>query len=141
MSADNKIILEHVFNATAKELWDAWTDPNQFSKWFNPAPGYDLIIHEYDVRIGGRVKFDMPQPNGDLNPQEGIFLVLNPYAEIVTGSPDETFLVRATFMEKGKKTKMIIEVKGIPPEYHAGAIQGWNAGFNKLETLFANLRT
>ncbi|MFW9928923.1 MAG: SRPBCC domain-containing protein [Candidatus Thorarchaeota archaeon] len=133
MSKDKKIFLRHTFNATPEELWDAWTDPNQFSKWFNPAPGYDLIVHEYDVREGGRIKFDMPQPNGDSNPQEGVFHVIKPYSEIVSGSPDKSFLIRITFEKTGNKTKMSVEVTGVPPEYHAGAIQGWNAGFNKLE--------
>ena len=135
MTQNKKIILSHTFNATPRELWEAWTDPNQFSKWFNPTPGYDLIIHEYDVRIGGRVKFDMPQPNGDLNTQNGMFHVLDPYKEIVSGSPDKTFLIRTLFEKIGKKTKMTVEVTGIPPEYHAGAIQGWNAGFMKLEEV------
>ena len=103
MSNNKKLVLRHVFDATPEELWNTWTDPNQFRKWFNPAPGMDLIIHEYDVRVGGRVKFDMPQPNGDVNPQEGVFHVLIPYSEIVTGSPDKTFLIRVTFEKKGKK--------------------------------------
>lgn len=138
MSSNKKIILDHTFTATAKELWDAWTDPVQFSKWFNPAPGYDLIIHEYDVRIGGRIKFDMPQPSGEVNTQEGVFLVLKPYTELVTSSPDKTFVIKATFEEQGIKTKMTVEITGIPTEYHAGAIQGWNAGLFKLEVLLAD---
>ena len=35
----------------------------------------------------------------------------------------------------GVKTKIIVDVTGVPPEYHAGAVKGWNSGFNKLELL------
>lgn len=136
---NKQIILSHLFDATPKQLWESWTDPDQFSKWFNPAEGYDLIIHEYDVRVGGRMSFDMPQPNGDVNPQEGVFHVLDPFKEIVSGSPDKSFLIRTKFIEMGKKTKMVVEITGVPPEYHAGAIQGWTSGFNKLETLLTTL--
>lgn len=140
MDMNKKIILFHTFDATPKELWEAWTDPKMFAKWFNPAPGFDCIIHEYDVRIGGKIRFDMPQPNGALNTQERIFQVLDPYKEIVTESPDRTMAIRTLFEKTGNKTKMIIEVTGVPPEYQAGASEFWNGGFKKLENILIQNR-
>ncbi len=134
---NKKIILSHIFDASPEELWEAWTDPKQFAKWFNPAPGIDLIIYEYDVRVGGRMKFDMPQSNGDVNTQEGIFHKLDLYKEIVSGSPDKSFLIRVLFEKLEGKTKTTVEVTGVPPEYHAEAVQGWKAGFNKLEKILS----
>jgi len=127
--------LERTFDASPVDLWSAWTDPKQYAKWFNPAPDIDLVIHEYDVRPGGRVRFDMPQPDGNRNPQEGVFHVLTPFTRIVSGSPDKSFLIDVRFEPNGKRTRMIVEVTGVPPEYHAGATQGWNAGFDKLERV------
>jgi uncharacterized protein YndB with AHSA1/START domain len=124
--------IERVFNASPERLWAFWTDPQKYAKWLNPAPGIDLVIHEFDVRPGGRVRFDMPQPNGDKNPQEGVFHSLDPYHEIVSGAPDKSFLIKVTFEPEGNKTRMVVEVTGVPPEFLDGAMTGWNAGFDKL---------
>lgn len=125
--------LERIFNATPERLWSYWTDPRKYARWFNPAP-IDLVIHEFDVRVGGRVRFDMPQPDGSRNPQEGVFHELVPHERIVTGSPDRSFLITATFQPlTAKMTRLQVEVKGVPAEYHAMATQGWNAGFDHLE--------
>lgn len=35
---------------------------------------------------------------------------------------------------------MIVEVTGVPPEYHAMATVGWNAGFDKLAALLRATR-
>ena len=128
--------LERTFDATPLDLWGAWTDPKQYARWFNPAPGIDLVIHEFDVRVGGKIRFDMPQPDGNRNPQEGVFLELSRFTRILSGAPDRSFLIDTRFVPVDKtRTRMVVEVTGVPPEYHAGATQGWNAGFDKLERV------
>jgi len=125
--------IERAFNATPELLWSYWTDPKKYAKWFNPAP-LDLVIHEFDVRVGGKVRFDMPQPDGNKNPQEGVFHKLDPPRELVSGSPDKSFLIRVQFQPmNATRTRMIVTVTGVPPEYHAMATVGWNQGLDKLE--------
>jgi uncharacterized protein YndB with AHSA1/START domain len=126
--------IERVFDATPERLWSFWTDPKKYAKWLNPAP-IDLVIHEFDVRPGGKVRFDMPQPDGNRNPQEGVFHVLDPYRRIVTGAPDKSFLITVDFEPVGaKRTRMRITVVGVPQEFHGMATKGWNAGLDKLES-------
>lgn len=124
--------LERTFNATPERLWRYWTDPKKYAKWFNPAP-LDLVIHEFDVRPGGKIRFDMPQPDGNKNPQEGVFHELVPGKLLVSGSPDKSFLVTVRFEPvDAQRTKTIVEVNGVPPDWHALATNGWGAGFDKL---------
>lgn len=127
--------VERIFDASPETLWSYWTDPEKFAKWFNPAPGMDLVVHEYDVRVGGRVRFDMPQPDGNPNPQEGVFHVLTPYREIVSGAPDKSFLIAVKFAPVGKRARMTVTVTGVPLKFRDGATEGWNAGFDKLVQL------
>jgi uncharacterized protein YndB with AHSA1/START domain len=130
--------LERTFDASPTDLWAAWTDPKQYAQWFNPAPGIDLVIHEFEVRPGGKIRFDMPQPDGNKNPQEGIFHSLSPYTQIVSGSPDKSFLLTTSFVPvSSTRTRLVVEIVGVPPEYHAMATQGWGQGFDKLEKLLA----
>jgi uncharacterized protein YndB with AHSA1/START domain len=127
--------LERVFNATPEKLWSYWTDPKKYAKWLNPAP-IDLVIHEFDVREGGKIRFDMPQPDGNKNPQEGIFHKLDPYKELVSGNPDKSFLIRVQFVPMGATTtRMLVTVNGVPQDWHSPATIGWNQGFDKLEKL------
>lgn len=137
MTTQNTLRLERTFDATPQQMWAAWTDPKQYAKWFNPAPGIDLVIHEFDVRPGGRIRFDMPQPDGNPNPQEGVFHVLTPHTRIVSGNEDKSFLLDVRIEPVGKRVRLVIEVTGVPPEYHQMATAGWNAGFDKLEKVLA----
>lgn len=123
---------ERLFNATPEKLWSYWTEPLRYARWMNPAPDHGLVIHEWDLRVGGKVRFDMPQPDGNPNPQEGVFHVLNPFSELVSGSEDKSFLLRVTFEPVGKQTRMRVEVTGVPPQHHADATKGFNACFDKL---------
>lgn len=128
--------LERAFNATPEKLWTYWTDPKKYAKWLNPAPNLDLVIHEWDLRVGGKVRFDMPQPDGNKNPQEGVFHKLDPHKEIVSGNADKSFLIQVQFVPMGPKTtRMVVNVTGLPPDWHAPATQGWGQGFDKLERL------
>lgn len=135
MNDASTLRLERTFDASPVELWNAWVDPKQYAKWFNPAPGMDLVIHEFDVRPGGKVRFDMPQPDGNPNPQEGVFHVVQPHTRLVSGAPDKSFLIEVELVPVGKRTRVVVNVTGVPPEYHAMATQGWNAGFDKLAAL------
>lgn len=142
---DQVLTFERVFDATPEKLWTYWTDPAKYAKWLNPAPGMDLVIHEWDVREGGKVRFDMPQPDGNPNPQDGVFHVLKPHTELVSGSPDKSFLLTVRFAPVGApqdgRTRMTVQVKGVPPEYHAPARQGWGACLDKLGRLANHARS
>lgn len=130
--------LERTFNATPQQVWAAWTVPEQYAKWLNPSPGLDLVIHEWDLREGGRMRFDMPLPNGEVNKEEGIFHVLQPYTKLVSGSADKSFLLEVTFNPVGSKTHLVVAITGVPPEWHQAAIEGWGACFDKLQVVLIN---
>ena len=126
------LTVQRIFDASPKTLWSYWTDPKKFATWFNPAPDLDLVVHKYDVRPGGQIRFDMPQPDGNKNPQEGVFHTLQPFREIVSGAPDKSFLITVRLTPVGRKTRMTVTVIGVPPKFREGARKGWNAGFDKL---------
>src|SRR5205823_5694952 len=94
------LVIERVFHATPERLWSFWVDPKKYAKWLNPSPG-DLVIHEFDVRAGGRVRFDMPLADGTLMPNEGVFHLIDAPRHLVSGSPDKSFLIDVTFEPVG----------------------------------------
>lgn len=127
--------LDRVFDATPERLWSYWTDPKKYAKWMNPA-GKDLIIHEMDVRPGGKVSFDMPLADGTLMRNDGVFHSLTPHTELVTGAPDKSFYLTVRFEPvDAKRTRMVVVAVGIPPEHHAMATEGWGQCFDNLAGL------
>ncbi len=126
------LTIERVFNATPEKLWSYWVDPKKYAKWLSPQKA-DLVIHEWDLRVGGRVKFDMPLDNGQVNHEEGVFHVLDKPTHLVTGSADKSFLLDVTFTAlDAKRTTMTVVVTGVPSEYHEMARQGWGVGLEQL---------
>ena len=131
--------LERTLDASPEEVWAAWTRPELYAKWLNPSPA-DLVIHEWDLRGGGRVRFDMPQPDGNLNPQEGMFHVLEPHTRLVSGSEDRSFLLEVQLQPRGSRTHLVVSITGVPPEWHAAATQGWGQCLDKLERVLKQTR-
>ncbi|MHB1261230.1 MAG: SRPBCC family protein [Thermoplasmatota archaeon] len=127
--------LERVFNATPEKLWSYWVDPKKYARWLSPQKA-DLVIHEFDVRVGGKVRFDMPLDNGQVNKEEGVFHLLDKPDKLVSGSADKSFLLTVTFEPvDAKRTRLRIVVDGVPGEYHGMATEGWGKGLDKLTRL------
>lgn len=125
--------LERTFDASPERLWSFWTEPAKYARWLSPQKA-DLVIHEWDLRVGGKVRFDMPLDNGQVNKEEGVFHLLDKPRRLVSGNADKTFLIDVTFtaLDSGKRTKMTVLVDGVPSEWHAAATQGWGIGLDKL---------
>lgn len=128
--------LERTFDATPERLWEFWTDPTKYARWLSPQKA-DLVIHEWDLRVGGKVRFDMPLDNGHVNKEEGVFHVLDKPRHLVTGNADRSFQIDVTFtpVDGGKRTRLTILVDGVPDEWHPAATQGWGVGLDKLNAL------
>jgi uncharacterized protein YndB with AHSA1/START domain len=62
---DREVVLVRVLDAPRDAVFRAWTDAAQFCQWFGPA-GFTCIVHEMDVRPGGRARFDMTSADGIL---------------------------------------------------------------------------
>lgn len=128
------LTLERTFHASKEDLYNAWIDPEIYKDWMNPA-GIPLVIHEWNAEEGGKVAFDMPQPDGNQNPQTGMFHVLDPYDRIVTGEPDKSFLIEVEFIAQNGDTTMRVTITGLPPEYREPAKQGWGVCFDRLAKI------
>ncbi len=61
---ENEIIIDRVFDAPIESVWNAWTESEQISKWFNSA-GIDMDVIEFDVRPNGHFRFKIPNPDSN----------------------------------------------------------------------------
>lgn len=138
--------LQRTFDCTLEQMWAAWTDPEKYAKWISPFPGKDAEVHEFDARVGGRVRFTMIGPDGQRFPETSfVFEVLDKPNEIVTfeknDDRDDIFAgypmrMRVKIEPVDEGTRLRFEQSGLPPQFPVEeAKKGFGAVFDKLEQV------
>jgi uncharacterized protein YndB with AHSA1/START domain len=150
------IVMTRIINASRQAVWDAWTNPEQYKKWWGPT-GYTCPVATLDVNIGGRYHSAMQSPEGQLFWSAGTYIELVVFERIVcTDSFSDTegnilnaselgfpgvwpteLLVTITFQDDSGKTKMTVRHEGLPEEMQQQCAVGWNESFDKLENVLA----
>ncbi len=57
-AANKSLIMERVFSAPRERVWQAWTDPQVFEKWWGPR-GWKTTVKSFDFRSGGSGVYGM----------------------------------------------------------------------------------
>jgi uncharacterized protein YndB with AHSA1/START domain len=109
-SKPNEIRLTRVYDAPVRDVWDAWTDPDQVGKWWGPR-GFTLTTHSKDLRPGGTWVYTMHGPDGTDYPNRTTYYEVVPYERLVYdhGANEKQpplFRVTATFSESNGKTTL-----------------------------------
>jgi len=116
----NELTLTRVYNAPVKNVWDAWTDPEQVAQWWGPR-GFTLTTHSRDFRPGGHWKYTMHGPGGVDYKNTTQYLEVDTYSKMVYdhgGNDEQKPLFRATvtFTETTGKTTMDMTMTLPTPE-------------------------
>ena len=63
--SNEAVVIERIFNAPVKDVWQLWTDPDHFASWYGPE-GATIPVAKMDVRVGGArlVGMEVQTPNG-----------------------------------------------------------------------------
>jgi uncharacterized protein YndB with AHSA1/START domain len=80
MTAGHELVIERLIDAPVAALWTAYTD--HLDEWFCPAP-WRAEVQEMDLRAGGRSAITMYGPDGEVMPNEGVYLEVIPERLIV----------------------------------------------------------
>ncbi len=129
-----------VIRAKRSRVFEAWTKPEVFRKWFGP-PGKSVAIREMDMRVGGAYVIEMTDAGA---PAKDPSKVWGMYREIV---PDEK--VQFTWMghwTNGEETLVTVSLKDVEggtlvsilherfasEESKKGHEQGWTGAMSKL---------
>ena len=78
--SEHELVIERLIDAPASALWKAYTD--HLNEWFCPKPWRAELV-EMDLRAGGRSSVTMYGPNGEVMPNEGVYLEVIPERLIV----------------------------------------------------------
>src|SRR5438105_6022386 len=73
---------ERTFAASRERVFEAWTDPELFARWFT-APGGSSSDAEIDLRVGGAWRVSMKAPLWPRGHAFGTYLEVDPPARLV----------------------------------------------------------
>ena len=54
--------IERTFEASAQEVFDAWTSEEVLRRWLHADPDWDTPSAEVDLRVGGKLRIVMRNP-------------------------------------------------------------------------------
>ncbi len=151
-------IYKRSFDAPLATVWKAFSDPELLSVWYGP--GVDTVIHEFDLRPGGRwlneMKWGEKSDYSRMEFQEieeGVRIVWMHHSTdgdwrqapnpMMPNWPQK-MLTTVTFSADGAQTKL--QLTQVPVDASAEEVacfaemmgnmdHGWGKGFDLLETL------
>jgi uncharacterized protein YndB with AHSA1/START domain len=144
--SEHRIEIRRTFEAPLALVWEAWTDPDQLTKWWGPkgftTPRDSITM---DVRPGGVFALTMVGPDGSRFDDNGHFQEVVEHQRLAFGGdvPNMDLLKSAytevTFTDLGDGRTEVFVVStmmaaDIMPEM---ARQGWSSQFDKLDELLA----
>lgn len=149
--ADQRLVIDHVFDAPRKLVWAAWTEPEHLAEWWGPA-SFTTPTCLIDVRPGGQIRIEMKSPDDTIYLMTGEFTeVLEPERLVFIAAPldaagEKLFevLYTAVFSASAGKTLLCLttEVVSAAPgatRYLAGMAPGWSQSLEKLTRLLLTL--
>jgi uncharacterized protein YndB with AHSA1/START domain len=147
--SDRELVVARSFNARARIVFEAWTKPELFKRWWVPKSmgmSMSLVSCEMDVRAGGkyRLVFDM---NGTVMELFGKYIEVTPHSRLVWTNEegDEGGAVTTvTFEEKGGQTLLVKHdlypsKAALDGELASGAAHGMPEQLEQLEELLVTL--
>lgn len=160
----DELVISRIFKAPRAQLWEAWTDPVQFGRWFGPK-GVTTTIISADVRVGGHLHCSMDFPGGLRIWAKLVYREIDPPSRLVwehsfadsegniTGSPfsdrwPKRLLNSVLFEDAGDDT--LIRLTSIPldanneetAEFVAALDSmhgGWSGNFEVLDDFLARI--
>lgn len=108
-TSERELVVTRTFNASARLVFEAWTTPELFRRWWLPkSMGMSLRSCAMDVRVGGTYRLEF-EPDGMAF--FGTYLEVTPPSRLVwtneeggEGGPVTT----VTFEEQGGKTQVVL---------------------------------
>ena len=142
-TSERELVVTRTFNAPARLVFEAWTKPELFQRWWVPkSMGMSLHSFEADVRTGGTYRLEFAPGVAFF----GKYLEVTPPSRLVwtNEESDQGAVTTVTFEEKAGKTLLVLH-ELYPSkealEQGAGAEEGMPEQFEQLDELLLTLGT
>jgi uncharacterized protein YndB with AHSA1/START domain len=143
--SERELVVTRTFNAPARIVFEAWTKPELFKRWWVPkSMGMSLLSCDMDVRVGGKYRMQFA-PGDSESAFFGTYKEVTPHSRLVwtNEESDDGAVTTVTFEEKGGKTLLVMHE--LYPSKEAldaagtGAADAMVETFVQLDELLVNL--
>jgi len=129
--------LQRTYDATAEEVFDAWTNPEVLRRWWMVDDVGSTPQADVDLRVGGSYRLSIERAGED-----SAHTVRGTYREIVRperliytwaweeqdGSTGHESTVTVSFVQEGERTTVVVDHTGLPDEAsRVRHSEGWQA--------------
>ncbi|GAA1955649.1 SRPBCC domain-containing protein [Microbacterium deminutum] len=133
--------VQRVFDASAEQIWRAWTDPDEVAHWWHPrgatTPRESV---ELDPRVGGAYRYTMVNDaTGDDVTTGGVYRTVVPVERLAFtwgdpgADPDESPVVTISIVPAGDLTRLSLELRGADGMKGDGYLyDGWESALDSL---------
>lgn len=144
--SDRELVVTRTFDAPARIIFQAWSKPELFRRWWLPkSMGMTLISYEADIRTGGSYRLEISHQGSKPMAFFGKYLEVIPHSRMVwtnEESPDGP-VTTVTLEEKGGKTLLVLSElhpsKAALDAAGTGALDAMPETFGQLDELVAEL--
>ena len=144
--SERELVVTRTFNAPARIVFEAWTKPELFKRWWAPrSAGVPLLSCEMDVCVGGRYRVEFGHDASSSMAFFGRYLEVIPHARLVwtNDESEDAAVTTVTFEEKRGKTLLVLHELYPSKEALDAAIEGMEGGmpeqFEQLDELLLSL--
>jgi uncharacterized protein YndB with AHSA1/START domain len=105
--SEREVVVTRTFNAPARIVFEAWTKPELFKRWWVPKSlGMVLLSCEMDVRVGGKYRLAFGPDAANPVAFFGSYIEVTPYSRLVWSNEesDDGPVTTVTFEEQDGKT-------------------------------------
>lgn len=148
MPTEREIVMTRLFDAPRRLVFEAMTRPDLLERWCGPAD-WSLVVHELDLRVGGRFHFVWHRPTGKDVGQRGVYTeIVAPERLVHTEWWDDwnpgELLVTVTLHEQDGRTTFTSTLRFPSQEVRdmlvkAGMTRDSSATYDRLAELLSSL--
>ena len=148
-TSDRELVVTRTFNAPVRIVFEAWTRPELFKRWWVPkSTGMSLLSSEMDVRVGGTYRLvfrhdAFPEPMAFF----GRYLEVTPHSRLAWTNEEAQGggqVTTVSFEEKGGKTLLVVHdlypsKEALDGAIASGSTGGFSEQFEQLDELLVTL--
>ncbi|WP_315832221.1 SRPBCC family protein [Bradyrhizobium prioriisuperbiae] len=141
--SDRELVVTRTFNAPARIVFDAWTKPELFRRWWVPKSfGLTLVSCELDVRVGGTYRLVFGQGAAFF----GRYIDVTPPSRLVWTNDeggDDGAVTTVTFEERDGKTLVVVHdlypsKEALDDAIASGSTGAFSEQFEELDALLVS---
>jgi len=144
--SDREMVVTRTFDASPRIVFEAWTKPELFMRWWAPkSMGVPILSCEMDVRTGGKYRLEFGQDSSSSWAFYGKYIEVVPNSRIVwtNEESDDGAVTTVTFEEQGSRTLLtfheLYPTKEALDEALIGMDEAMPEQFEQLDELLVSL--